>query len=312
MHDSNSTQKNRSAANFPPEVGKLAIISNSTSGLGFEIALGLAQAGADVVLTGRNAAEGHDALARIRQLAPNTLARYEKLDLESQTSVTDFALRRTRIGRPVDLLINYASTLALLRRQVTRDRFELHLGTNYLAHFSLTARLLPLLRQSKQPRVVQVTSAGRHHGEIHLDDLQLERNYTPLKAYSQSKLAMLIFAIELQRQSDAHGWGLLASAAQPLGARAAHIANATEVKGSFRWYRRALGLVPQQLGGALQALLTRTETESEQDSSNGKGLADLIGPPAPEALDMRVLDSAMGRILWEVSTHLTKVEWPTL
>jgi NAD(P)-dependent dehydrogenase (short-subunit alcohol dehydrogenase family) len=307
-----STPQYRSAATFPPEVGKLAVITNSTSGLGFDLALALAQAGADVVVTGRNAADGHEALARIRSLTPHTLARFEKLDLESLASVAEFALRLLRIGRPVDLLINNASTLALLKRQLTRERFELHLGTNYFAHFALTARLLPLLRLSKQPRVVQVTSTGRHHGEICLDDLQLERSYTPLKAYSQSKLAVLIFALELQRQSDARGWGLVGSAAQPVGARAAHLANATEVTGSFGWYRRALGLVPDQLGGsALQTLLTRTEIDSEEASSAIKGLPDLIGPPVPEALDMRVLDPSMGRVLWEISTQLTKVEWPS-
>ena len=313
MHESNSTQQNWAAATFPSEVGKLAVITNSTSGLGFEIALALAQAGADVVVTGKNAADGHEALARIRPLAPHALVRYEKLDLESLTSVAEFALRLARVERPIDLLINNACTFALLKRQVTRDRFEMHLGANYLAHFALTARLLPLLRQSRQPRVVQVTSTGRHHGEIYLDDLQLERYYTPLKAYSQSKLAVLIFALELQRQSDANGWGLVASAAQPIGARAALLANAAEVKGSFGWYRRALGLVPNQLGdGALQALLTPNETEPVQGLSSAKSLTDLIGPPVPEALDMRALDPAMGRILWEMSTQLTKVEWPII
>jgi NAD(P)-dependent dehydrogenase (short-subunit alcohol dehydrogenase family) len=108
VHELNSTQQNRTAATFPSEVGKLAVITNSTSSLGFEIALALAQAGADVVVTGKNAADGHEALARIRPLAPQTLVRFEKLDLESLTSVTEFALRLHRVERPIDLLINNA------------------------------------------------------------------------------------------------------------------------------------------------------------------------------------------------------------
>lgn len=294
------------AAIFPPEIGKLAVITASTSGIGFEVALALAQAGADVIVTGRHSAEGHEALAKIRPLAPNALVRFEKLDLESLASVADFASRLTKAGRPVDLLINNASTLALLKREVTADGFELHLATNFLSHFALTARLLPLLRAGKQPRVVQLTSTGRHHGQIFLDDLHLENGYTPLKAYSQSKLAMLIFALELQRKSELLRWGLAGNSAQPIGTRAALLANATEVIGSIGWYRRALGFVPEQLeGSVLNALL-----EEQQERAAAKSLAELIGPTVPEALDMRVLDPAMARKLWDAATELTRVEWP--
>jgi NAD(P)-dependent dehydrogenase (short-subunit alcohol dehydrogenase family) len=301
----------RVAAIFPPEVGKLAVVTSSTSGIGFEIALALSQAGADVIVTGRNSADGHEALAKIRPVAPHALVRFEKLDLESQASVTDSASRMSKAERPIDLLINNASTLALLQRAVTADGFELHLATNFLSHFALTARLLPLLRASKQPRVVQLTSTGRHHGEISLDDLQLEGGYAPLKAYSQSKLAMLIFAIELQRQSDAQGWGLVGNSAQPIGTRAALLANATEVTGSMGWYRRALGFVPAQLQDSeLQALQDTSDQEDQEEQTAAKSLADLIGPTVPEALDMRVLDPVMGRKLWDVATELTRVEWP--
>ena len=309
MQDSNGSR--RIAAIFPPEVGKLAVVTGSTSGIGFEIALALAQAGADVIVTGRSSADGHEALAKIRPVAPQALVRFEKLDLESLTSVTDFVGRLVNAGRPVDLLINNASALVLLKRAVTVDGFELHLATNFLSHFALTARLLPLLRASKQPRVVQLTSTGRHHGEIHLDNLQLENGYTPLKAYSQSKLAMLIFAVELQRRSDANRWGLAGSSAQPIGARAALLANATEVVGSKGWYRRALGFVPEQLeGNVLQALLDPSEQDEAQNPPAVKSVADLIGPSVPEALDMRVLDPVMGGKLWDAATELTRVEWP--
>ena len=309
MQDSNGSR--RIAAIFPPEVGKLAVVTGSTSGIGFEIALALAQAGADVIVTGRSSADGHEALAKIRPVAPQALVRFEKLDLESLTSVTDFVCRLVNAGRPVDLLINNASALVLLKRAVTVDGFELHLATNFLSHFALTARLLPLLRASKQPRVVQLTSTGRHHGEIHLDNLQLENGYTPLKAYSQSKLAMLIFAVELQRRSDANRWGLAGSSAQPIGARAALLANATEVVGSKGWYRRALGFVPEQLeGNVLQALLDPSEQDEAQNPPAVKSVADLIGPSVPEALDMRVLDPVMGGKLWDAATELTRVEWP--
>jgi NAD(P)-dependent dehydrogenase (short-subunit alcohol dehydrogenase family) len=310
VQESNVPQR-KFAAVFPSEVGKLAVVTASTSGIGFEVALALAQARADVIVAGRRAADGHEALAKIRPLAPDALVRFEKLDLESLKSVADFASRLGMAGRPIDLLINNACTFALLKREVTADGFELHLASNFLSHFALTAHLLPLLRAGKQPRVVQLTSTGRHHGEIFLDDLQIETGYTPLKAYSQSKLAMLIFALELQRKSEERGWGLAGNSAQPVGARAAQLANATEVTGSMSWYRRALGFAPQQREGrVLQALLEASEGSDQQDQRGAKSLTDLIGPTVPEALDMRVLDPKMGRKLWDAATELTRVEWP--
>lgn len=305
----NDGSQPRYATNFPPEVGKLAVVTASTSGIGLEIALALARAGADVILTGKNSSDGHDALARIRPLAPNALLRFEKLDLESQSSVVEFARRMENADRPIDLLINNACNLVLLKREVTSDGFERHLAMNFLSHFALTARVLPLMRAGKQPRVVQLTSTGRHHGQIELEDLQLESGYTPLKAYSQSKLAMMIFALELQRRSDARGWGIACSSAQPVGAKAALIANATEVTGSMNWYRRTLGFSQDELeGGVLQALLETSEQQPEQDGP--KSLMDLIGPAAPEAVDMRVLDPVAARKLWEAATELTRVTWP--
>lgn len=310
MHEMNESQR-RIATSFPPEVGKLAVVTASTSGIGFEIALALARAGADVVVTGKHSTEGHEALAKIRPMASDALLRFEKLDLESLASVRDFARRLAAADRPVDLLINNACTLMLAKRELTPDGFERNLAMNFLGHFALTAHLLPLLRAGKQPRVVALTTTGRHHGEINLDDLQLENDYAPLKAYSQSKLAMMIFAEELQRQSDSRGWGLAGNSAQPIGARAAKIANATEMTGSLSWYRRTLGFSPEQLkGGVLQALLDTSDREIEQDPSVVKGLVDLIGPVVPEAMDLRVLDPMMGRKLWETATKLTRVHWP--
>ena len=96
---------------------------------------------------------------------------------------------------------------------------RLQFGTNYLGHFALTARLLPLLRRAAKPRVVNVSSVAARQGAIALDDLQSARTYVPMRAYAQTKLAMLIFALELQRRSNAHGWGLISNAAHPGWAR---------------------------------------------------------------------------------------------
>ena len=137
---------------------------------------------------------------------------------QDDQGVNRFA-KRIQARPSLDLLINNAGVMALPRRQVTADGFEMQFGTNHLGHFALTARLLPLLRLASAPRVVSVSSLAHRTGSIDFGDLQGERHYSPWKAYGQSKLACLMFALELQRRSDAAGWKLISIAAHPGFAR---------------------------------------------------------------------------------------------
>jgi NAD(P)-dependent dehydrogenase (short-subunit alcohol dehydrogenase family) len=143
---------------------------------------------------------------------------YEHVDLASLASVADFA-QRMHARHSLDLLINNAGVMALPNRQATADGFEMQFGTNHLGHFALTARLMPLLRRASGPRVVSVSSLAHRTGYIDFADLQGARVYSPWKAYGQSKLATLMFALELQRRSDAAGWNLISNAAHPGFAR---------------------------------------------------------------------------------------------
>jgi NAD(P)-dependent dehydrogenase (short-subunit alcohol dehydrogenase family) len=174
-------------ADIPPQSGKTAVITGATGGLGFETALALAGAGATVVLTGRSDAKGRDALARIRAQFPKAGISYEMLDLASLASVADFAARFAATHTSLDLLINNAGVMALPQRQTTADGFEMQLGTNYLSHYALTARLLPLLRRAPQPRVVNLSSLAHRTGAIDFDDLQSARSYVPWKAPTASQ-----------------------------------------------------------------------------------------------------------------------------
>jgi NAD(P)-dependent dehydrogenase (short-subunit alcohol dehydrogenase family) len=185
----------------------------------------LAQTEAEVLLTGRNDAKGRGAVAKIRSQIPGAKISYETLDLASLASVTDFAKRFAAGHSSLDLLINNAGVMALPTRQTTVDGFEMQFGTNYLGHYALTAQLLPLLRRGHEPRVVNLSSIAHRTGFIHFSDLQGERLYSPWKAYNQSKLAMLMFALELQRRSDAGGWNLMSNAAHPGWARTDLITN---------------------------------------------------------------------------------------
>jgi NAD(P)-dependent dehydrogenase (short-subunit alcohol dehydrogenase family) len=296
--------------NIPPQGGKLAVITGANSGLGYETALALAQAGGEVIVAARNAAKGRDALVRIRSLAPQAKLRLELLDLASLASVADFAKRLLAEGRPLDLLINNAGVMALPTRQTTADGFEMQLGTNYLGHYALTAQLLPLLRDAPAPRVVNLSSLAHQQGRIDFDDLQGEHRYRAWKAYSQSKLAMLMFALELQRRSDAQGWGLMSNAAHPGFARTELIPNGPGAKGVLWNISKLLQPLMSQsaAAGALPTLYAATSPDAKPSAYYGpNGFYELKGAPAPARIFAKARDTAVAARLWEVSEKLTGV-----
>src|SRR4051794_25504287 len=195
-----------STADMPDLNGRFAIVTGANSGIGFHAALELARAGARVVVAARSRERGEAALARMEGHVELRL-----LALAALASVRSFA---DAVDEPLDLLVNNAGVMAIPRRE-TPDGFEMQLGTNHLGHFALTGLLLPRLLDASEPRVVTVSSTAHRMGKIAFDDLQSERDYHQWRAYGQSKLANLLFALELQRRSDAAGAGLLSVAAHP-------------------------------------------------------------------------------------------------
>ncbi len=300
------------ANDVPSQAGRLAVVTG-TGGLGYETALVLARQGAEVILSGRNEGKGREAIRRITALAPGSSVRFELLDLAAIASVTAFSNRLRAQDRPIDLLINNAGVMTPPYRRTTADGFELQFGTNYLGHFALTAQLLPLLERGRGPRVVEVSSgAHRLRGAIHFDDLQWERNYKPWGAYAQSKLAMLMFALELQRRSDAAGWGLMSNAAHPGFARTELIANGpgadarlTKINNVVRPF-----LSHSAADGALPVLFAATSPEAKGGGYYGPtGPFELIGASGPAVIGSHAKDLGVARKLWEISEDLTGARW---
>ncbi len=295
---------------IPSQSGRMAIVTGATGGLGFETALGLAQAGAEVVLTGRNEGKGLRAIERISTIYPESRVAFEILDMADLNSIAIFAKSYLRVERPIDLLVNNAGVMAVPTRQTTADGFELQFGTNYLGHFALTAQLLPLLRGGRKARVVNISSIAHKHGAIHFDDLQAERRYVPWETYSQSKLAMLMFAFELQRKSDENGWGLMSNAAHPGWSRTDLIVNGP---GKNSWQARMGGLVAPLMSqsaaqGALPILFAATSPEAKDGGYYGpKGFFELKGPVGPAHVARQAKDVNAQRKLWEISEQLTGV-----
>src|ERR1700730_12611512 len=293
-----------SQAEIPSQLARLAVVTGATGGLGYETALALAKAGAEVVLASRDDRKGASAIEKITRETPNAKVSYEHLDLASLASVADFAQRMQ--GRPsLDLLINNAGVMALPRRQTTADGFEMQFGTNHLGHFALTARLMPLLRRASGPRVVSVSSLAHRTGFIDFDDLQGAGVYSPWKAYGQSKLATLMFALELQRRSDAAGWNLLSNAAHPGFARTGLFASgpggllslATDFAAPFFGHSAA--------DGARPILFAATSPEARPDAYYGPGgIGELRGAPARALIMPQARDATAAARLWDVSEKL--------
>jgi NAD(P)-dependent dehydrogenase (short-subunit alcohol dehydrogenase family) len=300
-----------SVADIPSQAGRLAVVTGATGGLGLETALALAGAGGDVIVAGRDEAKGRAAVAAIQARHPAADVRFDMLDLASLASVAAFAARRLADGVPLDLLVNNAGVMSLPTRRVTADGFETQFGVNYLGHFALTLRLLPLLLVGRTARVVEVSSIAHRTGRIDFADLQSERRYRPWPVYCQSKLAMLLFASELQRRSDAGGWGLMSNAAHPGWSRTELFANGPRADGGADWMARlttlAAPLFSQSAArGALPILFAATAPEAMGGGYYGpNGFLEMKGDVAPARIMPQGRDPVVAARLWAASEALT-------
>jgi NAD(P)-dependent dehydrogenase (short-subunit alcohol dehydrogenase family) len=184
---------------IPDQSGRSVLVTGANSGLGFLTSLRLAQRGAHVIMTARDPDRGREALGRIEAAGVPGRVELRQLDLSDLTQVAAFADRLVAEGRSLDVLVNNAGIM-MPPRTLTAQGHELQFGVNHLAHFALTARLLPLLRRGEDSRVVTLTSDLHHKGRIDFDDLTGQRRYARIGFYAQSKLANASFALELDRR----------------------------------------------------------------------------------------------------------------
>jgi NAD(P)-dependent dehydrogenase (short-subunit alcohol dehydrogenase family) len=296
-------------AEIPSQLGRLAVVTGATGGLGYETALALAKAGAEVILAGRDDRKGQLAIEKISREASGARASYERLNLANLASIADFS-QRMHSRQSLDLLLNNAGVMALPRRQTTADGFEMQFGTNYLGHFALTARLMPLLRRANAPRVVSVSSLAHRAAFIDFDDLQGARAYSPWKAYGQSKLAMLMFALELQRRSDATGWNLISNAAHPGFARTGLFASGPGGLLSLASDFAAPFFGQSAADGARPILFAATSPKAMPGAYYGPGgIGELRGAPAPALIMPQARDAAGAARLWDVSEKLAETSF---
>jgi NAD(P)-dependent dehydrogenase (short-subunit alcohol dehydrogenase family) len=298
------------AADIPDQSGRVVVVTGANSGLGAVVATELALAGADVVLAGRDTAKSEAVARTIKARDATARTAVERLDLGDLASVRDFAARVAEARAGIDLLVNNAGVMAPPRR-LTADGFESQFGTNHLGHFALTALLMPSLLKGEAPRVVTVTSQAHQTGEINFDDLHGESKYNRWAAYSQSKLADLLFAFELDRRARAANLPLRSLAAHP-GYAATNLQTAGPSNPADRLVM-AIGnrLIAQSAEmGALPILFAATGPDVAGGEFFGPdGFMEGRGHPTRVQGSKKAQDPDRARRLWEVSEELTGVEF---
>jgi NAD(P)-dependent dehydrogenase (short-subunit alcohol dehydrogenase family) len=286
--------------------GRSAVVTG-TGGLGFEVARALTRAGANVVIAGRDARKGADAVAGIRSDMAAAKIRFEALDLASLASVARFAERLGKDQQQVDLLVNNAGVMVPPERRETADGFELQFGTNHLGHFALTGHLLPLLRASDGARVVSVSSVAARSGSVDWDDWNATADYSAMPVYARSKIACLMFALELERRSVAAGWKFSSMAAHPGVARTELLHNGPGRGSVHSRVRSMLPFLFQPAAqGALPLLFAATSPDAHGGGYYGPNrLGETRGHPAEAKIPPQALDGAAARQLWELSEDAT-------
>ena len=308
---------NRWTANDLPNLsGKVIVVTGGNSGIGYEAALQFARKRARVVLACRDLGKARIAVDQIKAASPDAELDAMQLDLANLASVRGFADAFHIQHKKLDVLCNNAGVMALPYRQ-TVDGFEMQFGTNHLGHFALTGLVLDRLLATENSRVVTVSSGFHKMGRIRFDDLQWKTGYRKWLAYAQSKLANLLFTLELQRRLDAAGAKLISVGCHPGYAATNLQAAGPKMQGSS--LMESLTDVGNRLFaqsaamGALPTLYAATAPDVRGGDYIGpNGLGELWGNPVKVGCSASARDAAAATRLWEISERLTNVRYDLL
>ncbi|WP_018603693.1 SDR family NAD(P)-dependent oxidoreductase [Mycobacterium sp. 155] len=297
-------------ADVSDQSGRIAIVTGSNTGLGYETARVLAGKGAHVVIAVRNLDKGREAVDRITASTPKADLKLQQLDVGSLDSVRTAADELRAAYPRIDLLINNAGVM-YPPKQTTVDGFELQFGTNHLGAFALTGLLLDHLLPVDGSRVVAVASiAHRIQAAIHFDDLQWEHSYNRVAAYGQSKLSNLLFTYELQRRLAAKNEPTIAVAAHP-GISDTELTRHIPGAGLPGVSQLTALVTNSALTGALATLRAATDPAVRGGQYYGpSGFRELRGYPKLVQSSKQSHDVDLQRRLWTVSEELTGVSYP--
>lgn len=297
-------------ADVPEQHGRVAVITGANTGIGFQTAAVLADRGARVILAVRDIGKGNAAVSQIRDESPHADVVVQPLDLTSLDSVHAAADALKAEHSEIDLLINNAGVM-FTAEACTADGFELQLGTNHLGHFALTGLLLKHMLNVDGSRIVTVSSLGhRVRSAIDFSDLHSLHNYDPVAAYGRSKLANLLFTLQLQRRLAANDCATMAVAAHPGASRTGLVRNSpAAIRLGFNIFGPLLFQSAHM--GALAILRAATDLTAHGGDYYGPGgIGELRGHPRLVQSSVPSHDELLQRQLWSASEELTGVTYP--
>jgi NAD(P)-dependent dehydrogenase (short-subunit alcohol dehydrogenase family) len=292
---------------IPNQKGRTVIVTGGNTGIGYETALALYQPGANVIIACRDKGKAEKAINEMETHKGTGLLEASIIDLASLNSVREFAETFIQQHQQLHLLVNNAG-VATPPASKTSEGYELQFGVNFLGHFALTGLLYPLLQATPGSRIVTLSSNGYQNAVIDFDNLKSEKDYNPLREYRQSKLANLIFSIELNRRIKAKGHHVLSIAAQPG-------ANNTELTRHLSAEEIAIG--KQRLGefmepwqGALSSLYAAVANEAIGGKMYEPDDSGLRGYPTLATIQENAMDETVAKKLWETAQEITGIVYP--
>ena len=302
--------KNWTAENIPSQHGKIILITGANSGLGLEATRVLSEKGAHVIMAVRNLNKGKEAFERLKNKNPNANLELMRLDLSDLNSIRNFSKEFHLKYSQLHVLVNNAGVMNPPKKEVTRQNFETQFGINHLGHFLLTGLLLDILKNTPHARIaVQSSIVHKHENlkpEIHFDDLNWEKSFISMQAYSQSKLANLLFAYELDRKLKAHNMPVIVTAAHPGWTHT----NLQNTSGLFVSVILNNLLAQNVKIGALPIL--RAATQANLTGSEFFGptkMNELKGYPEEVKSSDKSYDKELAKRLWDVSEKLAGITY---
>jgi len=288
--------------------GKTAMVTGANTGIGFETALALYEKGAHVVLACRSIDNARRAAEAILEKGGTGTLEIGVLNLASLADIKGFTDQFAATHITLDILINNAGVMVPPAAKTT-DGFELQFGVNHIGHFALVGALYPVLKSTPNARVVAVSSLAYLRGSIDFDNLRSEKSYDAMREYCQSKLANILFSLELQRRIAKAGDNVISVAAQP-GANKTELARHMSEE-AYNTAVQRTGELMEPWQGALPSLYAATMDDvkgGELYSPDKDG--GYRGYPVKFDIMPHALDDVLASKLWEYSEEVTGVKFP--
>lgn len=289
---------------IPSQKGRIALITGANAGLGLETTKWFAKKDMKVIMACRDLAKGETAKKAVLNEVPTAELELMQLDLASLDSIRSFAKEFLSKYDQLDLLVNNAGIMVppLMR---TKEGFEIQFGVNHLGHFLLTNLLLPIVTKTQNSRIVVLSSGAHRSGKIHFKDLNWEKDYSKFAAYSQSKLANLMFALDLNQKLEASNHSTIAVAAHPGVARTSLGRHFNKIV-YFLMLPLFYLITHSAKKGALPTVMAALDPNVKGGEYFGpQGRREMKGPPGKAVIESHALDVEVRNKLWTVSEELT-------